>query len=218
MKFTNLLFDLDGTLTDPALGITRCYHYALAALGRDAPPTDTLLRLIGPPMRQGFRELLDTDDPALVERAVSLYRERYAHEGLFENEVYPGVEAMLADLRAGGFRLFVATSKLARFVAPILEHFRLAEFFSALYGSAPDSSLDDKADLLAHLVAAERLDPAATLMIGDREHDVFAARHNHITTLGVTYGYGTRSELVAAGADFIRDTPAEVAALALNSA
>jgi phosphoglycolate phosphatase len=218
MKFTNLLFDLDGTLTDPALGITRCYLHAFAALGRDAPQTDALLRLIGPPMRQGFRELLDTCDPALVERAVSLYRERYARAGLFENEVYPGVEAMLADLRGAGFRLFVATSKLARFVAPILEHFRLAEFFSGLYGSAPDASLDDKADILAHLVAAERLDPSATLMIGDREHDVFAARRNRIAALGVTYGYGARPELVAAGADFICDTPAEVAALILARA
>ena len=218
MKFTNLLFDLDGTLTDPALGITRCYQHTLVALGRDAPPHDALLRLIGPPMRQGFRELLDTDDTALVERAVSLYRERYARVGLFENEVYPGVEAMLAELRAAGFRLFVATSKLSRFVAPILGHFRLADFFSGLYGSAPDSSLDDKSDLLAHLVAAERLDPAATLMIGDREHDVFAARRNHIATLGVTYGFGARAELVAAGADFICDTPAEVAAFVIAHA
>lgn len=213
MKFTNLLFDLDGTLTDPALGITRCYHYALAALARDAPAHDALLRLIGPPIRQNFRALLGSDDPALVERAVALYRERYADAGLFENEVYPGVESMLADLRAAGCRLFVATSKLARFVAPILEHFRLADFFSALYGSALDGSLDDKSDLLAHLIAAERLDPARTLMIGDREHDVFAARRNGLSSLGVTYGYGARAELTAAGADFICDTPAEVAAL-----
>ena len=218
MKFSNLLFDLDGTLTDPALGITRCYRHALAALGREAPPTDALLRLIGPPLRQNFRALLGTDDPVLVERAVALYRERYAHTGLFENEAYPGVEAMLADLRAAGFRLFVATSKLARFVAPILERFRLAEHFAGVHGTALDGSLDDKSDLLAHLLASERLDPAATLMIGDREHDVFAARRNRVGALGVTYGYGARAELAAAGADFICDTPAEVAALVLARA
>jgi phosphoglycolate phosphatase len=213
MKFTNVLFDLDGTLTDPAVGITRCYRHALIALGRDAPPADTLLWLIGPPVRKNFRDLLGTEDPALIERAVSLYRERYAREGLYENAAYPGVEAMLADLRAAGLRLFVATSKLARFIAPILEHFRLAQFFSGLYGSALDSTLDDKADLLAHLIAAERLDPAATLMVGDREHDIFAAHRNRVRALGITYGFGTRAELAAAGADFIRDTPAEVATL-----
>ena len=218
MRTSNLLFDLDGTLTEPALGITRSYQYALAALGRDVPPAGELLHFIGPPIRKNFALLLGAGEPALVERAVSLYRERYAHTGLFENEVYPGVEAMLEDLRAAGLRLFVATSKPAPFIAPILERFRLAHFFSGAYGPPFDGTLDDKADLLAHLISAERLDPAATLMIGDREHDVFAARRNHVRTVGVTYGYGTREELSAAGADFICDTPAEVAALVLSHA
>jgi phosphoglycolate phosphatase len=213
MPIRNLLFDLDGTLTEPAEGITRSYQFALEGLGLPARTRAELLKFIGPPMRQNFVEMLGTDDAALIERAVALYRERFARVGWSENAVYPGVREMLAELKAEGLRLYVATSKLTRFSVQILEHFRLAQFFVAVHGAAADASLDDKALLVARLLREEGLDASASLMIGDREHDIRAARKNGVRALGVAYGYGSREELEAAGADFICDSPAQLAAL-----
>jgi phosphoglycolate phosphatase len=216
MPLSNVLFDLDGTLTEPALGITNCYRFALESLGRPAPAQSDLLKLIGPPMRRGFAVILATDDAELIERAIALYRERFARVGLYENEVYAGVRGMLGELRAAGLRLFVATSKVTEYSVRVLEHFDLAEFFVSVHGATPDGSLDDKALLVARLLREEGLDPAASVMIGDREHDIIAARRNSLRAVGVAYGYGSRAELTAAGADFICDSPAEVAALLLG--
>jgi phosphoglycolate phosphatase len=215
MPIRNLLFDLDGTLTDPAEGITRCYQFALEGLGRPPLQRAEMLRFIGPPMRENFAAILGADDRELVERAVALYRERFARVGLYENEVYPGVREMLSALSVADFRLFVATSKVTEYSALILEHFRLAAFFVSVHGATPDGALDDKADLVARLLRVEEIDAAESVMIGDREHDIRAASRNGVRSLGVTYGYGSRAELVAAGANFICDTPSEVAAVLL---
>ncbi|MDT7540610.1 MAG: phosphoglycolate phosphatase [Acidobacteriota bacterium] len=216
MPIRNLLFDLDGTLTDPAEGITRCYQFALEGLNRPMLTRAELLRFIGPPMRENFAAMLGADDRELVERAVALYRERFARVGLYENEVYQGVREMLSALSVADFRLFVATSKVTKYSALILEHFRLAEFFVSVHGATPDGSLDDKADLVARLLRVEEIDAAESVMIGDREHDIRAARRNDVRSVGVTYGYGSRAELKAAGANIICDTPEEVAALLLS--
>jgi phosphoglycolate phosphatase len=213
MAIRNLLFDLDGTLTDPAEGITRCYRFALEGLGRTPLPRAELLRFIGPPMRENFAAMLGADDCELIERAVALYRERFARVGLYENRVYPGVREMLSALCAANFRLFVATSKVTQYSALILEHFRLAEFFISVHGATPDGSLDDKADLIARLLRLEEINAAESVMIGDREHDIRAARRNGVRSVGVTYGYGSRAELSGAGANFICGAPTEVAAL-----
>jgi phosphoglycolate phosphatase len=213
MPISNVLFDLDGTLTEPAEGITRCYQFALEGLGLPTRPRAELLKFIGPPMRENFRALLATDDAEMIERAVALYRERYAREGWGENKVYPGVREALAALKSEGFRLYVATSKTTHFAVRILEHFLLAQFLVAVHGATPDGSLDDKALLVARLLEAERLDPAASVMVGDREHDIRAARGNGVRSVGVTYGYGSRAELEVAGADFFCDTPTEIVAL-----
>jgi phosphoglycolate phosphatase len=213
MPISNVLFDLDGTLTEPAEGITRCYQFALEGLGLQPLTREELLKFIGPPMRQNFRALLGMDDAGLVERAVALYRERYARSGWRENEVYPGVREMLAALTSGGLRLYVATSKTTHFAVRILEHFRVARFFVAVHGATPDGSLDDKALLVARLLEEEGLAPAASIMIGDREHDIHAARENGVRSVGVTYGYGSREELAAAGADFFCDSPTEIVTL-----
>lgn len=216
MPLRNLLFDLDGTLTDPAEGITRCYQFALEELGHPSPPRAELLRFIGPPMRENFRAVLGASDRELIERAVALYRERFSRIGLYENELYRGVREMLETLRASGFHLFVATSKVTEYSALILEHFQLAEFFTAIHGATPDGSLDDKAELVARLLRVEEIDASESLIIGDREHDIRAARRNGLRSIGVTYGYGARAELELSGADFIRDTPEEVASLLLT--
>ncbi len=206
----NVLFDLDGTLTNPRAGITRCLRYALEKLGRPVPAESELATYIGPPLRGTFAALLKTTDRELVETAVNFYRERFALVGLFENELYAGVPRMLESLRAASCRLFVATSKVGMFAERILEHFRLAPFFDGVYGSTLDGRFDNKRDLIRHLLESESLKATETLMVGDREHDVITAHDNEIYALGVTYGYGTREELLAARVDALCDSPGEV--------
>lgn len=205
----NVLFDLDGTLTDPREGITLCIQYALEKLGLKCIPAQSELEAyIGPPLRSTFASILKTADVRLVETAVGFYRERFARVGLFENELYDGVPQMLESLRAASCRLFVATSKVGMFAERILEHFKLAHFFDGVYGSTLDGRFDNKSNLLCHLL--ESLKAAETVMVGDREHDIIAAHHNRIYSLGVTYGYGTRAELCAARADALCESPHEV--------
>jgi phosphoglycolate phosphatase len=202
-----VLLDLDGTLTDPRAGIVRSIRHALYRLARPCPPDDALAARIGPPLRETFATLLATADSARIEDAMRLYRERFAAVGLFENEVYDGVPAMLDGLRRDGGRLFVATAKPAVFAERIVRHFALDHHFAGVYGPDLDGRLDDKADLLAHLLAAERLDPTRAIMVGDRAGDVAAARRNGLRSIGVLWGYGSRDELLRAGADTLCASP-----------
>jgi phosphoglycolate phosphatase len=199
------LFDLDGTLTDPKVGITRSVQYALERLGRPVPEADALTWMIGPPLVAGFAELLGGTHE--VQEAVRLYRERYSDVGLFENEVYSGIPALLRQLRDQDVRLFVATSKLQIFARRILDHFGLSGSFVEIYGSEPDNRNADKRDLIRHVLAQERFDPAHAVMIGDREHDAIGAKANGIASIGVTWGYGSRKELKDAGAARLVDDP-----------
>ena len=208
----HLIFDLDGTLTDPRLGITRCYAHALEQLGLVAPLLHELERHIGPPLRAVFAELLMTTEVERIELAVTLYRERFGTIGLFENDPYPEIHATLAQLRARGHALWVCTSKPHVYATRILERFDLAEYFGGVYGDELAGTFADKATLLAHLLEREAIPPARAIMIGDRKHDVRAARHNGARSIGVLYGFGDASELTTAGADVlcrqVRDLPA----------
>jgi phosphoglycolate phosphatase len=169
---------------------------------------------IGPPIRESISTLLG---PRATEESVALalshYRERYRSVGMYENEVYPGIVQMLDRLSQKGVRLFVATSKPHVFARPILEHFSLAPYFTGIFGSELSGQNDDKSDLLRHLLAATRLDPRETAMVGDRHYDVTASRAHGVRPVGVTYGYGSRDELVDAGAEVLCDSPLEVAEL-----
>ena len=212
------LFDLDGTLTDPKAGITRSVQYALDKLGRRVPEPDELTWMIGPPIFTGFAELLGgTED---VQDAVRLYRERYSDVGLFENEVYAGIPALLQDLREKDVRLYVATAKLQAFALRILDHFDLSRFFDGVYGSEPDNRNADKRDLIRHILEQERFDPAGAAMIGDRKHDAIGAKANGLASIGVTWGYGSRQELIDAGVACLVDEPQALVApiLTLTSA
>lgn len=197
----NLLFDLDGTLTDPRLGIVRSIVYALNELGHPAPPEEDLDRWIGPPLIDSFQELLG--DRVEAARAVDSFRSRYGDSGLYENSVYPGIEDALRELSSAGARLFVATSKPEPFAIRIVEKFGLARYFDAVHGSVLTGERADKSDLLAHILMFENLQARASVMIGDRSHDIVAARANGLRSIGVTWGYGSEAELVAAGADSI---------------
>jgi phosphoglycolate phosphatase len=207
-----LLFDLDGTLTDPREGITRCIAHALERMGREAPPREDLTFAIGPPLRASLARLLGTDDRDEVERAIGHYRERFAGTGLYENAPYAGIDAALAALREAGHRLFVATSKPRVYAERIVGHFALDAHFEAVHGCELDGTREDKRDLLAHLLPRHGLAPGETVMIGDRGVDMHAARHHGAFALGVTWGYGSREELHEAGAHALCDSPGELAA------
>ena len=194
-------FDLDGTLTDPKPGITRCIQYALEHLGFPVPTQDDLVWCIGPPLHASMKKFVGTDE--LAHRAVELYRERFRDVGLFENEAYAGIEETLAKVAVGGRRLFVATSKPKVYADRIIEHFGLGGLFEHVFGSELDGTRTDKADLLAYALSAAKVDPARAIMIGDRSHDVVGARKNGMKAIGVLYGYGSLAELTDAGADHL---------------
>jgi phosphoglycolate phosphatase len=194
-------FDLDGTLTDPKPGITRCIQYALERLGFPVPSQDDLVWCIGPPLHASMKKFVGTDE--LAHRAVELYRERFRDVGLYENEAYAGIEETLAKVAVGGRRLFVATSKPKVYADRIIEHFGLGGLFEHVFGSELDGTRTDKADLLAYALSEAKLDPAQAIMIGDRSHDVVGARKNGMKAIGVLYGYGSLAELTDAGADHL---------------
>lgn len=198
-----VLFDLDGTLTDPATGIVACLQHALRQLGREVWPDRELLRFIGPPLQLGFAEILQTRDEVLIGQAVAHYRERFSTVGLFENQVYAGIPELLAELQTRGAQLFVATSKPTVFARRILEHFGLMRYFSQVYGSELSGERANKAELIGHIVQSEGPRADSTRMVGDRSHDVIGASAHGIPTVGVLWGYGDRAELEAAGANEI---------------
>ena len=212
----NILFDLDGTLTDPGVGIVSCIRYALERLGRDMPADQALLRYIGPPLREAFCELLNTSDRCAIDHAVNVYRERYSTIGLLENEVYAGIPEALAQLTERGDALFVATSKPEIYAQRILEHFGLAGHFRKIWGCELDGTRSDKGELIAHLLQHEKLTPAETLMIGDRSHDAVGARANGIVPIGVLWGYGDEAELTSAQCEMLLRRPQELTSLSLR--
>jgi phosphoglycolate phosphatase len=201
----NIYFDLDGTLTDPKPGITRSIQYALRKLDREVPPADELTWCIGPPLGMSFVTLLG--DESLADRAIALYRERFADVGLYENALYPDIEHVLRELAGPGRRLFVATSKPTVYAKRIVEHFGLARHFETVFGSELDGTRARKDELLAYAIEIAGTDPARSIMIGDRSHDIAGARHNGMDAIGVAYGYGSPEELRDAGASHICATP-----------
>lgn len=207
-----LLFDLDGTLSDNYAGIAASIRYALDRLGAPSPSDAALRVCVGPPLRESFARFLDANDAPLIERAVAHYRERFSEVGWRENVAYGGIADALAALAASDARLYVCTAKPETFARRIVEHFGFTPHFRAIYGSDLAGRFDDKSLLMAHLIATEKVDPAAATMIGDRHHDIRAARANGTRAVGVLWGYGSRDEL--AGADAFVATPAELVALA----
>jgi phosphoglycolate phosphatase len=204
-----VFFDLDGTLTDPKIGITTSIQYALARFDIPVPTQDELTWCIGPPLHAAFKALLGTSD-ADADRAVELYRERFADVGLFENTLYAGVEEVLTAVAAPSRRLFVATSKPHVFADRIIDHFGLRRHFGRVFGSELDGTRVHKTDLLRYALDETSTDPAHAIMIGDRKHDMIGAANNGIATIGVLYGYGSREELTSAGAMHLCKAPGEI--------
>ena len=201
----HLLFDLDGTLSDPGVGITRSIQYALMKLGREPPPGESLVKYIGPPLHEAFVELLGSQQQAAS--AIVHYRERFASLGLYENRLYEGIEKALGALTARCERMYVVTSKPTIFAQKIVAHFALRGYFHKVYGSNLDGSLADKTALIAVVLRQEKIAAHATLMIGDRRHDVIGARANGVQTIGALWGYGSEQELAESGAQRLCERP-----------
>ena len=205
---TTILLDLDGTLIDPAPGILSCCRHAMEQLGCPVAAEEDLRWVIGPPIRASFARLLGgRGDP---EQAVRVYRARYGESGLFDAAVYPGVIEALAALRDRGHTLLICTSKARPFAERIVEHFALAPYLAGVYGGELDGRLDDKGDLIAHLLEAERMAPEAACMVGDREHDMRAAARHGMAAIGVLWGFGDVAELCGAGATHLIAAPKEL--------
>lgn len=208
MRFSTVLFDLDGTLTDPGEGISKCILAGLEEVGLPTPTQRQLELCIGPPLDQGFLALGARPDQ--VERLIEVYRSRYTKVGMLENLVYPEIPKLLIELASRGCRLFVATSKPTVFAEAIVEHFQLRDFFSGVFGSELNGNLSDKKQLLAHIRAKVGFDPGDTALVGDRRFDISAARAESLFSVGALWGYGTRAELETAGADVLAESPREV--------
>lgn len=201
----HLLFDLDGTLVDPAAGIIRSFRAGLTAVGLTPPPPETLHYVIGPPLRASFPMAgVPAQD---VERALDGYRATYRAGAMFEAHPYDGIADALEYFVAAGFTLHVATSKPHVFATPILQHFALADRFAGVFGAELDGTRDAKADVIAHLLATQGIVPSEAIMIGDRKHDCIGAAAHGIPAIGVAWGYGGRDELTAHGAAAIADRP-----------
>lgn len=214
--YNTILFDLDGTLTDPGLGITNAVAHSLRRLGRPMLPRAELDKFIGPPLLHSYQVYCGLSE-AEARAAVPLYREYFVPTGMFENEVYPGIPALLAALRAAGKQVALATSKPEPFSVRILEHFDLARYFDLVAGATLDETRTEKAEVIAW--ALEQLhicDKTGVVMVGDRDYDVRGAEQNGLPCIGVTFGYGTRQELEAAGAAAVADTVEELQVLLLR--
>ena len=202
MRYDTMIFDLDGTLTDPKEGITRCVQYALARLGIHEPDADKLIPYIGPPLAYGFSTFHGID-AARIPDAIAAYRERFVARGMLENKLYKGIVPLLTTLGQRGVRMVLATSKLEPYAVRILEHFSLLPHFSLVAGSLHDGSRAEKGEVIAHVMATLGLDPANALMIGDTKFDVIGARDNGLDTVAVSYGYGRWEETLAQHPAFI---------------
>lgn len=212
-EYDIILFDLDGTLTDPKLGITKSVQYALKHFGIVEENLSCLEKFIGPPLKESFKEYYNFGEQD-IEIAIKEYREYFADRGIFENIVYPSVPEVLEELRKSGKKLMVATSKPTIFAERILKHFNLCEYFTFVSGSNLDGSRCRKSEVIAYGLSQNAiLEKSKVIMIGDRRHDIIGAREIGIDAVGVLYGYGSREELERENPKFIVDTVIDLRSL-----
>ena len=206
-----LFFDLDGTLIDSAVGITRCVAHALTQMQQPVPPDSELRRWIGPSLRTSFGPLFA--QPEQVERAVEHYRERFESHGWAEHEVYAGIGHTVESLHAAGHRLAIVTAKNEPHARKIIEHLPFGHRFDDVIGSTMDGSLSDKPELIAEALRRFSLDAQDCWMIGDRRMDIEGARHHGMRNIGVLWGFGGEEELRLAGALRLAEKPEQLQGL-----
>lgn len=211
MSYEVILFDLDGTLTDPKVGITKSVQYALAKFNIYESDLDKLVPFIGPPLVESFQEFYSLSKEQAA-AGVGYYREYFTKAGIFENAVYPGIKEMLALLAAAGKQLIIATSKPTMYSEQIVEYFGLTQFFQSIVGSNLDGSRIDKAEIIEYILAGlAGVDRQNVIMVGDRKHDIIGAQKNDLAVIAVKYGYGAAAELQAAKPTYTVATVNELA-------
>lgn len=208
--FQYILFDLDGTLTNPEVGITNSLIYALEKFDVRVEDKKELYCCIGPPLMYSFTEFFGFSREQ-AEKATEYYRECFSKTGIYENEVYNGIKDVLSSLKKAGKTLILATAKPEPYANIILEHFGLSEYFDIVTGATFDETLNNKTDIITEaLKRADIKDKSTAIMIGDRFHDIEGAKINSIATIGVLYGFGTMEEMTEYKADFIANTPEDI--------
>lgn len=216
MKYEYVLFDLDGTLTDPATGITNSVIFALKKYGIEVRDRRELYKFIGPPLGGSFEKYYGFSKRE-ADTAVEYYREYYRDKGIFENSVYDGIKDLLKELTDNDHLLIVATSKPEVFAKQILEYFDIAKYFIYIAGSNLDGSRAKKVEVIKYaLESCNIVNLSKAIMIGDREHDIIGAKEVGIKSVGVLFGYGNRNELENAGANFIVNTVKEIGRILLG--
>jgi phosphoglycolate phosphatase len=214
-KIHNILFDLDGTLTDPKEGIVNSILYALNKLGIQEENINELDTFIGPPLRGSFLARYNLSDN-LADKAVTFYREYFSEKGLCENQIYPRVVELLEFLVSQKYELFLATSKPTIYADKILRHFNLHKYFTGIVGSNLDNTRTDKSEVIAHVVSTYNLQPENSIMVGDRKHDIIGAKKNSMRSIAVTYGYGSLEEISLQKPNFIVNSCNELELILLN--
>ncbi|WP_282138706.1 HAD family hydrolase [Rossellomorea aquimaris] len=190
-----ILFDLDGTLSDPKEGITKSVQYALENLDVAVPDVHELEYFIGPPLQVSFAEYYDFDE-GKTQRAIDFYRERFKEKGMFENKLYSNIPSLLETLKEKGITLVVATSKPTVFAEQIVKHFNIDQFFALIAGSNLDGTRTSKTEIIQYILDIyHEYGPGNFIMIGDRKHDIIGAHNTGIDSIGVTYGYGSFEEI-----------------------
>jgi len=214
-KIQNILFDLDGTLTDPKEGIVNSILYALDKLDIQENHINELDTFIGPPLRGSFKERYNLSDN-LADKAVTFYREYFAEKGLYENQVYTGVVEFLEFLVSQKYQLFLATSKPTVFSDKILRHFNLHKYFTGIVGSNLDNTRTDKSEVIAYVISTYNLQPKNSIMVGDRKLDIIGAKNSSMRSIAVTWGYGSLEEITQHKPDFIVNSYNEMKLLFSN--
>ena len=207
----SVLLDLDGTVIDSQPGISASCLAALRALGHEPDETLDISHAIGPPIEDIMQTLLQSYGDDRVGEAVAAYRQHYGESGFLGSVPYPGIAKSLEEMKRTGLQIYLATSKRAIFASRILDHLKFAPYFDGIYGSVPSGELDHKPELLAHILSKQGLSRSHSLMVGDRRHDISGAHAVGMRGLGVLWGYGSRDELEAAGADRLVDSPDDLA-------
>ena len=212
----SVLLDLDGTLIDSQPGILASCLAALRALGHEPGETLDIRNIIGPPIEDIMRILLQPYGDDRIAEAVAAYRQHYGRTGYLASDPYPGIGRALEEMQQAGLRIYLATSKRETFAGLILNHLGFAEYFDGIHGSVPGGALDHKPELLAHILSQHKVMPSHSLMVGDRRYDISGAHAVGMRGLGVLWGYGTRDELETAGADRLVESTADLARTVLS--
>lgn len=210
MKSKNIIFDFDGTLVDSRPGVVKAFKKAVKELTAKKITDQEIVQLIGTPLAQIISVLLNTNDEAVIDRGQDLFKEYYSRGGFYQNIVYSGIKEMLESLKSRSRQLFVVSNKIELFMTKILEQHHLKKYFTFVLGTDGTDTQSKKSDLVKYLLTHHKLKEHETVMVGDTENDIIAAKRNFIYSIGITWGYGLESNLIKAGADKICHNPLEL--------